>query len=196
MTTAGRYLRALTAFAGVLVLAMHASVTVSSQAQTAQRFFDAGQERQAIYAVYEGYTQNEDGSLTLSFAYFSHNATPVTIPPGPENTFTPGAGDRGQPTTFLPGHHRWQCIIVVGPEFDGNLRWTLTHAGKTSTSSDSMLQYNWEFSDRDLPRALRAIENPTTVPRDVCLNRPPVVRVLGYGGRRDRTSCTPRWARR
>lgn len=156
--------------------------TIPSHAQT--QSFDAGQERQAIYPAYEGFTRNEDGSLTLSFAYFSHNSTAVTIAPGSENSFAPGPGDIGQPTTFQPGHHRWECVVVVEPEFDGNLRWTLSHAGTTTSTSDSMLQYSWEFSESDHRNALRSIEDPTVVPRGVCLNRPPIVRVLGYGGSR------------
>jgi len=156
-------------------------VVPGSHAQT-QQFFDAGQERQAIFPVYDGYRKNEDGSLTLSFAYFSHNATPVEIPVGEDNFFS-GTIDLGQPTVFLPGHQRWQCIVVVDEGFAGDLQWTLTHSGTTTTTSQSMLQYNWEFAASDERNALRAIEDPTTEPRNVCLNRPPIVRVLGYGGR-------------
>ena len=165
--------------AGMAVTA--AELTPGVRAQTPQ-FFDAGQERQAIFPVYDGYRKNEDGSLTLSFAYFSHNATPVEIPTG-ENNFFSGTVDIGQPTVFLPGHQRWQCIVVVDEDFAGDLQWTLTHAGATTSTSESMLQYNWEFAASDERNALRAIEDPTTEPRNVCLNRPPLVRVLGYGGR-------------
>ena len=178
-----RIARGRCAVVGVgLWLALGQHGALPSHAQT--RFFDAGQERQAIYPAYEGFTQNEDGSLTLSFAYFSHNSTVVTIPPGTENFFDPNPGDIGQPTTFHPGHHRWECIVVVEPDFDGNLRWTLSHAGITTSTSESMLQYSWEFSESDLRNALRSIDNPAVVPRGVCLNRPPIVRVLGYGGSR------------
>lgn len=58
------------------------------------------QENQPIYPAYDGFLKNADGSFTLSFAYFSHNAEVVTVPPGPANTFAPGAADRMQPTTF------------------------------------------------------------------------------------------------
>ena len=73
--------------------------------------------------------------------------------------------------------------MVVGPEFDGRLRWTLSHGGATRETSSSMLQYNWEFTERDIGSVLRGIENPAAAPRGVCLNRSPLVRVLGYGGR-------------
>ena len=175
-------LRRLAAISIGLCLAVSQYATLPSHAQT--QFFDAGQERQAIYPAYEGFTRNEDGSWTLSFAYFSHNSTTVTIAPGPGNFFEPGAGDIGQPTTFHPGHHRWECIVVVDADFDGNLRWTLSHEDITTSTSESMLQYSWEFSESDERNALRSIENPTAVPRGVCINRPPIVRVLGYGGSR------------
>ena len=74
--------------------------------------------------------------------------------------------------------------MVVDSNFDGNLQWTLSHAGATWHTSTAMLQYNWEFSHRDLSQVLRAIEDATTAPRNICLNRPPLVRVLGYGGSR------------
>ena len=150
----------------------------------AQTLFDAGQERLAIFPVYDGFTRNDDGSVTLSFAYFSHNSSPVDIAPGENNFFGPGPVDLGQPTTFLPGHHRWQCVIVVDEDFEGDLQWTLTHAERTTTTSGAMLQYNWEFAASDERQALRDIVDPTVVERNVCLNRPPIVRVLGYGGSR------------
>ena len=43
------------------------------------------QQNQPIYPVYDGFLKNPDGSYTLSFAYFSHNADTVTIAPGSAN---------------------------------------------------------------------------------------------------------------
>ena len=63
----------------------------------------SAQQNQPIYPVYDGYIKNPDGSYTLSFAYFSHNANEVTIAPGANNSFGPTPADRLQPTTFLPG---------------------------------------------------------------------------------------------
>ena len=121
---------------------------------------------------------NDDGTLLLAFAYFNHNRTTITIPPGPDNRFVTGEPDRGQTTTFLPGHHRWQCIMVVDGDFDGILRWHLSHGDETHLTSESMLQYSWEFDAGGARRALRDIDL-ATAPRDVCLNRSPIVRVLG-----------------
>ena len=73
------------------------------------------QQNQPIYPAYDGFLKNPDSSYTLAFAYFSHNANAVTIAPGANNSFAPTPGDRMQPTTFKPGHWRFQCVMVVGP---------------------------------------------------------------------------------
>lgn len=140
----------------------------------------AAQQNQPIYPVYDGFLKNPDGSYTLSFAYFSHNADPVTIGPGGDNSFAPTPGDRLQPTTFLPGHWRFQCVMVVGPEFDGKMKWTLTYAGTTTGTSERMLQSNWNLVEgaADLKKIDYA-----KAPRGVCLNRAPQVRVLGITAR-------------
>jgi hypothetical protein len=103
------------------------------------------QRNQPIYPVYDGYVENPDGSYTLSFAYFSHNAEMVTIPPGTANQFAQAPADRMQPTVFRPGHWRFQCVMVVGPEFDGKMTWSLTYGGTTTGSSEKMLQSNWNL---------------------------------------------------
>ena len=139
------------------------------------------QQNQPIYPVYDGFYKNPDGSYTLSFAYFSHNADTVTIPPGPANQFAPAPADRMQPTVFLPGHWRFQCVMVVGPEFDGKMTWTLNYAGTTTGSSEKMLQSNWNLLEG--ADEMKKIEY-ARVPRGVCLNRPPTVRVLGITPRR------------
>jgi hypothetical protein len=145
------------------------------------------QRNQPIYPVYDGFLKNADGSYSLAFGYFSHNAEPVTIPPGPNNAFSPDPGDRQQPTVFKPGHSRFQCVMVVGPEFDGKLKWTLTYSGTTTGSSERMLQSNWNLVEgaADLGKIDYA-----KVPRGVCLNRPPTVRVLGKTARRGEVAMT------
>lgn len=138
------------------------------------------QQNQPIYPAYDGFLKNPDGSYTLAFAYFSHNGDVVTIPPGANNVFTPAPGDRMQPTTFKPGHWRFQCVMVVGPEFDGKMKWTLTYAGVTTGTSERMLQSNWNLVEG--APALAKIDY-AKVPKGICLNRPPAVRVLGVTAR-------------
>ena len=136
------------------------------------------QQNQPIYPVYDGYVKNADGSYTLSFAYFSHNANEVTIAPGANNSFAPTPGDRMQPTTFLPGHWRFQCVMVVPPDFDGKMKWTLTYGGVTTGTSEHMLQSNWNLFDREGGTQLGRLDF-AKLPKGVCINQPPTVRVLG-----------------
>lgn len=138
------------------------------------------QQNQPIYPAYDGFLKNPDGSFTLSFGYFSHNADVVTVPSGANNTFAPTPGDRMQPTTFKPGQWRFQCVMVVGPEFDGKMKWTLAYAGTTTGSSERMLQSNWNLVEG--APALAKIDF-AKVPKGVCLNQRPTVRVLGVTSR-------------
>jgi len=131
-----------------------------------------------VYPVYDGFHVTDEGFYVLSYAYFSHNFEPVTVPVGPNNRFRSPVVDRQQPVTFLPGHHRYQCVMVWGPEFDGGLRWTVNHAGVATATSDDMLQYNWELEAGSLRNVLRDID-PSVAPQGVCLNRSPTVRFLG-----------------
>lgn len=135
-------------------------------------------QQEPIYAVYDGFHVTDEGLYVLSFAYFSHNFEPVTVPAGPRNGFGIEPSDRMQPTTFLPGHHRFQCVMVMGPDFAGGLRWTVDHAGVATPTSADMLQYNWELEVGSVRNVLRDVE-PAGAPRGVCLNRAPTVRFLG-----------------
>ena len=144
----------------------------------------AAQSNQPVYPVYDGFHVTEDGLYVISFAYFSHNFDTVTVPPGPANAFGTEPADRLQPTTFAPGHHRFQCIMVMDADFTGGLRWTLAHAGTTTSTSEDMLQYNWEFDNRTVGAVLRDVD-AANAPRGVCLNRSPLVRFLGLRGGHD-----------
>ena len=139
----------------------------------------SAQLNQPIYPAYDGFLANPDGSYTLAFAYFSHNAETVTVTAGAQNSFTPSPLDRQQPIAFKPGHWRFQCIMVVGPDFDGKMRWTLTYAGVTTGTSEHMLQSNWNLVEG--AAELRQIDY-AKAPKGVCLNRAPQVRVLGSSG--------------
>jgi hypothetical protein len=143
------------------------------------------QRNQPIYPAYDGFVKNPDGSYTLSFGYFSHNAEPVTIHPGAENSFTPTPGDRQQPITFNPGQRRFQCVMVVNADFDGKMRWTLTYAGTTTGTSERMLQSNWNLVEGAAELGRIDVKN---APRGVCLNRPPTVRLLGKTARKGEVS--------
>lgn len=135
------------------------------------------QQNQPIYPSYEGFMKNPDGTLTLSFGYYSHNAEVITIPPGPNNSFAPTPDDRQQPTVFKPGHWERQCVMVVPGNFDGKLAWNLAYGGKTTSTSTRMLQSNW-FLVEAVDELTKSVDT-TKAPHGVCVNRAPEVAVLG-----------------
>lgn len=68
--------------------------------------------------------RNSDGSYTAGFGYLNRNEYPVLIPVGPENRFSPGVADRGQPEVFKPGIHD-NAFSVTYPSDATNQVWTL-----------------------------------------------------------------------
>ncbi|MDX1568386.1 MAG: hypothetical protein R3223_11340, partial [Longimicrobiales bacterium] len=90
-------------------------------------------EGQSISPAYEGWTENEDGSYNLIFGYMNRNweETP-DVPVGPNNNFSPGPADRGQPTHFLPRRNRFVFEVRVPADFteEDELIWTLDVNGE------------------------------------------------------------------
>ena len=105
----------------------------------------------------------------------------MTIAPGATNSFAPTPGDRMQPTTFKPGHWRFQCVMVVPAgfrrqdEMDADLR--RRHDRHQRAHAAIELE-----PARRRARQLAKIDY-AKVPKGVCLNQPPTVRVLGVTAR-------------
>ena len=137
----------------------------------------AAQASNPIYLQYDGYVKNKDGTLTLSFGYFNTNHIDVRIQPGDDNSFVPAPVDRNQPLLFLTGRHRFACTIVVPPDFDGRLQWTVRFAGKTFTTTARTLDPLYELELNSETRATTGLDL-TKAPRGVCVNRAPAIQVI------------------
>jgi hypothetical protein len=93
---------------------------------------------QSVIPVYQGWTENADGSFNLHFSYLNQIwEEELNIPIGPDNSVVrPGATapDAGQPTHFYPRLNRWQFTVKVPKDFGtGNeVIWTLTSHGMTN----------------------------------------------------------------
>jgi len=74
---------------------------------------------------------NANGSRTASFGYTNTVGQPLDIPVGWLNRFTPGAADRGQPTTFAAGRV-YGAVLVP---YTGSLTWQLAGVSATATTS-------------------------------------------------------------
>ena len=95
---------------------------------TAQLSYSRGQP---VSPAYEGFEVNPDGSYNLVFGYMNSNwDEELDIPIGPDNYLSPGIGDQGQPTHFLPRRNRFTFKVRVPADFGTQeLVWTLRSQG-------------------------------------------------------------------
>ncbi len=127
----------------LVALALLARPTTSA----AQRSLAPASPRgQTVSPVFEGWYRNADGSFSLSFGYYSRNmAEVVEVPVGADNMISPGASDRGQPSTFQPNRH-WGVFAVRVPADFGKkeLTWTVKFRGATYAIPGS-LNPDWQI---------------------------------------------------
>ena len=96
---------------------------------------------QTMTPAFEGWERTPDGSINLLFGYLNRNwEEELDIPVGPDNSFSPGPADRGQPTHFLPRRNRSVFRVPVPPDFgeDDEVVWTLKMQGQTFTAHGSL----------------------------------------------------------
>jgi hypothetical protein len=88
-----------------------------------------------VAPVFEGWEPNRDGTFNLYFGYQNRNwDEEVDIPVGPNNLFSPGPADRGQPTHFLVNRQKLVFAVIVPKDFGNQtLVWTLVSHGSTQT---------------------------------------------------------------
>ena len=89
---------------------------------------------QNVVPLYHGWFTGADGRIYAAFEYLNRNsAETLEIPIGPDNTFTPGPADRGQPTYFLPGHQQGVFAVPLPAGSTEEINWTLRIRGETLT---------------------------------------------------------------
>ena len=72
-----------------------------------------------------------NGNYRATFGYNNSSHTSISIPIGPQNSFSPSPASRGQPTLFLPGlHHGAFSVVFTG----GPLYWTVGGASTVASS--------------------------------------------------------------
>ena len=120
--------------------ALAASLLVIGRQAEAQLSYSRGQ---TISPAYEGWELNPDGSYNLLFGYLNRNwDEELDIPVGPDNHFSPGLADRGQPTHFLPRRNRYVFRVHMPADFDQSQEvvWTLTSRGEERKAYASLRQ--------------------------------------------------------
>jgi len=129
---------------------------------------------QDVVPTFDGWIQNADGSYTLVFGYFNRNyREELVIPPGPNNSITPGDVDQGQPGIFVPRRQKWIFTVKVPKDFgDKEVVWTLTAHGRTEKATGKLV--------RQLYITQRLIESHGNLsPGLDDPNKPPTIEVAG-----------------
>ncbi len=93
--------------------------------------------------------RNDDGSYTFHFGYLNRNYREQPwVPIGPNNYFSPGEPDGGQPTYFYPRSQRYtftvQAPADMGTSMEDGLVWTVIHNGSAQRAV-GWLQPEWEI---------------------------------------------------
>ena len=90
---------------------------------------------QTVTPAYEGWYENADGSISLSFGYYNRNEEEVLeIPVGPANRIIgapDGDSNQGQPTRFEVDRHWGVFTVVIPAGYDEEVVWHLENQGKT-----------------------------------------------------------------
>ena len=115
------------------------AVLLTYEGADAQLTYTKGQ---TVSPAYEGFEVNADGSYNLLFGYMNRNwLEEIDVPAGPDNFFSPGLEDRGQPTHFLPLRNQFIFKVQVPADFgDQQLVWTLKHQGVTKRAYATLRQ--------------------------------------------------------
>ncbi len=139
---------------------------------------------QNVSPAYEGWEQNEDGSFNFLFGYMNRNwLEELDVPVGPDNSFSPGAPDRGQPTHFLPRRNRFTFKVRVPADWgDKELVWTLTTQGKTEHAYAS-LRLDYVVDNMVIASETGALGAGSSTPQSRS-NVPPTITIEGQRTRR------------
>lgn len=161
-------------FALVAVVAAAAwLLTPTARAQS----YHSGQQ---VWPAFEGWEQNEDGTFNLVFGYMNENwADEPDVPIGPDNNFSPGPADQGQPTHFLPRRNRFTFRVKVPKDFgDKELVWTLTTSAGKPQKAYGSLRIDLLIENVDIMSETGALGAGSSNP-EIRADKAPVVKIEG-----------------
>lgn len=135
---------------------------------------------QNVAPAYEGWEEDPDGTRYFVFGYMNRNwEEELDIPIGPQNSFSPGPADQGQPTHFLPRRNRFvfRTKVPAGFTEKDELVWTLTSYGKTEVAYASLrIDYKLDAVAKASETGALGAGSSDPVIR---ANQPPAVRIEG-----------------
>ena len=135
---------------------------------------------QNVSPAYEGWEEGADGTRYFVFGYMNRNwQEELDVAVGPDNGFSLGAADQGQPTHFLPRRNRFVFRVPVPKAFSekDELIWTLTTYGKTEKAY-ATLRTDYKIDSMVRMSETGALGAGSSSP-EVRTNTPPVVKVEG-----------------
>ena len=154
-----------------------ALLALSPAARAQSLSYSSGQN---VAPSYEGWEQDADGTKYFVFGYMNRNwEEEPDVAVGPDNGFSPGNADAGQPTHFLPRRNRFIFRVKVPQGFTekDELVWTLTTNGKTEKAWAS-LRVDYKMDDVVKASETGALGAGSSSP-EIRANKPPVVKVVG-----------------
>jgi hypothetical protein len=167
-----RMTRPLRVLLGAAVL-----VAMPAMAGAQSLAYNSGQN---VAPAYEGWEEDADGAKYFLFGYMNRNwEEEIDVPVGPDNGFSPGAVDQGQPTHLLPRRNRFVFRVKVPANFTpkDELVWTLTTNGVTEKAYASLRE------DYRVDGVVRASETGAlgagSSSPEIRGNKPPVVKIDG-----------------
>jgi hypothetical protein len=126
---------------------------------------------QRVAPFFDGWYENADGSVTLSFGYSNLNRDEVVeIPLGPDNLIEPKEFHGRQPTSFPPARvegppanrrdrERGVFTVRIPPGFKGDVVWTLRAHGQThkvpGRARAGAYQLRWPMAMGSVPPLVR-----------------------------------------
>jgi hypothetical protein len=136
---------------------------------------------QNVAPAYEGWEEDADGTKYFLFGYMNRNwVEEIDIPVGPDNSFSPGSADQGQPTHFLPRRNRFVFRVKVPDGFKetDEMIWTLKAPGRKVEKAWASLRIDYKVDDVVKASETGALGAGSSSP-EVRANKPPVVTVAG-----------------
>lgn len=159
------------------VLAVGAGVGTRAIVSAQSLTYTKGQN---VAPAYEGWEQDPDGTKYFVFGYMNRNwVEELDIPAGPDNGFSPGPADLGQPTHFLPRRNRFVFRVPVPKNFTekDELIWSLTSHGVTEKAW-ATIRIDYQLDDVVKASETGALGAGTSSPA-VRANKPPTVTLQG-----------------
>ena len=168
----------------VLMLVVSSLALMSTMATAEQDYeytkhsYNSGQHTEVAY---EGWQENDDGTITFTYGYFNHNwEEELDIPIGENNHFTTGNPDRGQPTHFLPRRNRFTFDVIIPADFaeTDELAWEVTSANGVTRTAYGTLRDDYKINNVTIMSETGSLGAGTSDP-EIRANIPPVSELIG-----------------